>query len=539
MDDVPEWVEKLLTTVGSTDSPKIELDYTIPKEYLREKINKLERVYVDLILNFNVIKGQRSEKFMTACNAMANDGFTREEVRRVLDLFPIGKKCKDKAHTFDRTIEKAFEGLDEESTQAIDLKLPMDEQYEQWKSKGLKYNTSQLFGTWYIITELMGHKITQNELDDRVYIDDNPITDALESKIRAGVKDAWKKKHKPTKETITDVIRIIADCNRFNPVKDYLSANVWDGKDHIGKLCSYIEDAHEPFEGKSVLQIFFTRWLIGAVAKVFQQSQNPVLILDGTQGLGKSLFCEWLASGIGKEDHFLSTSIDPENKEHQRYIAIKWLWEIGEFGTVTRKRDIEATKHFLTLTRTDFRKPFAVHSVNKPCISSFIGTINNDRGFLNDPTGSRRFLPITLTKIDWQGYTANVDVNQLWAQAMHLYQQDNDSWQLTPAEKRLQAQLCEGYKVTGAIDDYLEKVCELDPSNDEWFASSTDIAKAMKLGGYDGNSNSLNKSISDALQLRGHNKIRQRVNGKQVRGFVGVKIEPEYDGKIIVMGKAI
>lgn len=108
-----EWCLSLLTTVGSTESPNIELDTSITEEYLREKINKLERVYVDLILNFNVIKGQRSEKFMTACNAMANDGFTREEVRRVLDLFPIGKKCKDKAHTFDRTIEKAFDSLEE------------------------------------------------------------------------------------------------------------------------------------------------------------------------------------------------------------------------------------------------------------------------------------------------------------------------------------------------------------------------------------------------------------------------------------------
>jgi hypothetical protein len=55
-----------------------------------------------------------------------------------------------------------------------------------------------------------------------------------------------------------------------------------------------------------------------------------------------------------------------------------------------------------------------------PDLASFIGTLNNEAGFLLDRTGNRRFLVCTLTAIDW-GYGERVDVHQVWAQAAHLY----------------------------------------------------------------------------------------------------------------------
>ena len=76
------------------------------------------------------------------------------------------------------------------------------------------------------------------------------------------------------------------------------------------------------------------------------RGQNPMLVLDGDQDIGKSTFCKFLASPL--PELFVEDAIHPDDKEHHRYLATKWIWEVAELGATTRRQDQEAIKSFLT-----------------------------------------------------------------------------------------------------------------------------------------------------------------------------------------------
>ena len=72
----------------------------------------------------------------------------------------------------------------------------------------------------------------------------------------------------------------------------------------------------------------------------------------------------------------------------------------------------------------------------------------------------------TLTRIDWS-YAKNVDVNQVWAQAVALYKA-GEPWELTPEEKGLSNAINRLYEVDNPITQYLLRHFEMDSSQKAW-----------------------------------------------------------------------
>ena len=63
---------------------------------------------------------------------------------------------------------------------------------------------------------------------------------------------------------------------------------------------------------------------------------------------------------------------------------------------------------------------------------NFVASTNRME-FLNDETGSVRWVCFWITKID-HDYSKKIDINKVWAQAYHLFKETNFNYQLTPAE---------------------------------------------------------------------------------------------------------
>ena len=265
---------------------------------------------------------------------------------------------------------------------------------------------SASIAAWY---EEQGYFFAINDMSETLTLNNERMDDTKRAKIRNRLRDEGI----PIQHA-EDVQVEMGDTHRFHPIKAYLQALHWDGQtDYIALLASHFEDK------ESVFYDWLKRWLIGAVAKVMGDGkhQNFMLVLDGPQGSGKSYFAHWICPLY---DYFLESPLNPEDKDSQLRLINNFIWEVGELGHVFRKADREALKRIITMEIVKVRPHYAIDDIYKPAIASFIGTVNDEGGgFLNDPTGNRRYVVTTITKIDWS-YT-QMDVNDVWGQAYHLY----------------------------------------------------------------------------------------------------------------------
>ena len=254
-----------------------------------------------------------------------------------------------------------------------------------------------------------------------------------------------------SRSDMDDFLTNILAENHYNPVKLLLESTTWDGEDRIEELLTIMGVINE-FE-KSLV----TKWLHQCVAMALNDEDNPygadgVLVLQGDQGIGKTLLCsklaihhDWFAEGV---------SIDMSNKDTIIQSTGVWIGELGELDS-TLKREQSALKAFLTSRVDTYRVPYGRAAVTHPRRTSFCATVNPER-FLNDDTGSRRFW-VVRPKIDLEA-VLNLDtvwLQQLWAQVYTtLYKDNPQGFRLTKDEQKKLASSNEEFSkpLTGEIE---------------------------------------------------------------------------------------
>jgi predicted P-loop ATPase len=112
-----------------------------------------------------------------------------------------------------------------------------------------------------------------------------------------------------------------------------------------------------------------------------------------------------------------------QGKEAYESIQGVWIMEMGELAGL-RKAEMETIKHFISKCEDRYRVAYGKRTETFPRQCIFIGTTNN-REFLNDPTGNRRFWPVDVTvnkpsKNIWRDLN-QAEIDQLWAEAVTLY----------------------------------------------------------------------------------------------------------------------
>lgn len=364
----------------------------------------------------------------------------------------------------------------------------------------------------------LGYEFRQNEMNDTVEVNGQPMNDALRSKIRTQLRDQGY----PHVNIAEDAWIAEAYDHSYHPVKTYFGELRWDEQPRIDKFASYFKDAHHQDDDPCpVLRIYFKRWLIGAVAKALNNEQNMMLVLDGPQGIGKSYLGRWLAKPFLGKDLYIESPIHPDDKDHYLRLISKVIWEVSELGSTTKRQDVDALKAFITTQHVTVRAPYGRYDMQKPALASHIGTVNNLNGFLTDGSGNRRFMVCTLESIDW-AYAEEIDVDQLWAEAVHLYRQ-GESWQLTEAEQRMQSSINRRYEVdTGLMDWILEHFVITNEDAD--FVSTAAIALKLQEQGYKCyNTSILQKEIGSTLAKEGLKQGQRRIEDSRLRGYYGIK----------------
>ncbi|MBV6881894.1 VapE family protein [Epilithonimonas ginsengisoli] len=210
-------------------------------------------------------------------------------------------------------------------------------------------------------------------------------------------------------------------CEMYGPFKDYFeNLPEYSGdKDHIEELALTITTT-KPDLWKEC----FKKWFVAMVACVLDEKQinQTVIVFSGKQGLGKTTWIEKLMPRELKQ-YIFSGTVNPNNKDTLIHLAECMLINLDEIENLNRT-EIGSLKELITKTHIRMRKAYGHNNENMPRRASFAGSVNTAQ-FLNDTTGSRRFLCFELENIEYQH---NVDINLCYAQAVKLFKDGFRHW---------------------------------------------------------------------------------------------------------------
>lgn len=230
----------------------------------------------------------------------------------------------------------------------------------------------------------------------------------------------------------------LASAVRINPVRTKLEEleAAWDQVPRLDDwLIHCLKAPTQSEDGRDItdyLRAVGSRWVISAVARAFTPGckADAMLVLEGRQGARKSSAVRVLFKAVGAE-YFREGFCLGAGKDDLVALRGKWGVEWGELGGMG-KRDRNELKTFLTQQTDSYRQSYGVFEKDWPRTAVFCGT-TNEGGYLSDPTGNRRFWPVTVGRIDLDGLRR--DAEMLWAEAVTRYKAGS-IWWLDDADPR-------------------------------------------------------------------------------------------------------
>ena len=281
-------------------------------------------------------------------------------------------------------------------------------------------------------------------------------TDTEESRMRAYFESSYSMY---SQNKMTDALLIHFQNHKVNPLLDILNSLEWDGKPRVEQFLHDVMKAEDTEYIRECSRLIFA----GGVHRAYHPGCkfDDMIVLIGNQGGGKSTIVRWL----NIEDQFYSEIKTIAGKEGIEAIRGVWIGEVSELMAMTRVKEAEAVKAYITSQKDSYRPPYQknVQTIPRRCV--FIGTTNNPQ-FLTDKTGNRRFYPV---KCNADGYKlldhekeVRGYIRQAWAEAVQMYKEGK----LQPyARKEVLEQIRAAQEAAmeddwriGAIEQYLEDV---------------------------------------------------------------------------------
>lgn len=312
------------------------------------------------------------------------------------------------------------------------------------------------------------------------------------------------------KARIESAINIVSQRHSFNPMVNYMNHayKTWDKK---RRLDNFFPD-FLGVEKNTVTSLITRLWFMSGVAKVYHPLTKIDQSLDlvGSQGAGKTTLLQNLAPYGLYTDQFNSFT----DKDDLGNLIGMFIVNDDEMAA-TNKSSFEDIKRFLTDNNFKYRPPYAKHP--KQFTKKFIlARTTNDRTYLKDKTGTRRFLPL-MTHKSLQKKSPVTDltpeyVEQLWGEAVWLYKQAKDPFLLSPKQETILADHRKKFEYVDSAEDELFDILENDFNNADFVPTKqlkflTDHYKDGKIR------NLMENVFNYESGQRGY------YQGKQVRGF--------------------
>lgn len=224
---------------------------------------------------------------------------------------------------------------------------------------------------------------------------------------------AFDNQWKPSRSQLKEFVEGIARQSSYNPVQDYFNSltGKWDGVYRLSSLFQRHMGAPDTPSIRELGQLIPYAAVRRAFDPGFKFDLMP--ILQGPQGLGKSSIFQLLCPN---PEWFLnSVRLDLEEKRLYMQIQGKLFVEFGELSG-KKSAEIEKIKAFVTQTKDEYVKNYAIEVTEHKRASVFVGSTNEHR-VLRDLTGNRRFpiIPV-IRELNWDDLVAERE--QLWAEAI-------------------------------------------------------------------------------------------------------------------------
>jgi predicted P-loop ATPase len=261
---------------------------------------------------------------------------------------------------------------------------------------------------------------------------------------------------------IQDAVMVVANENRYHPVRDFLGELQWDGTERIRYCLHRFLGADTDDYTYEAMLLF----LLGAISRAFRPGCKfeVMLCLVGGQGAGKSSFFRLLAV---HDDWFSDDLKKLDDENVYRKMQGHWLIEMSEMIATANAKSIEEIKSFLSRQKETYKVPYETHPADRKRQCVFCGTSNTLDFLPLDRTGNRRFVPVMVhpelaeIHILEDEPAARAYLVQVWAEAMETYRSGNFKLRFSPAMNEYlkihQRDFMPEDTKAGQIIEYLEK----------------------------------------------------------------------------------
>ena len=241
--------------------------------------------------------------------------------------------------------------------------------------------------------------------------------------------DLWRMMEK-TKPTKFDYVKRTVESSyskEFHPFQAYLdSLPPYDGDDYINVLAASVQvagDSNDWFLFRNCLE----KWLVGMVAGWIRDDtvNETVLVFIGDQGIYKTTWMSSLLPPELRSYFYTRTNVGKSDRDTRRVITQFGLICCEELDAMG-KREMNDLKADITTAFFDDRQAYERYTEHRAHIASFCATGNNIR-FLNDPTGTRRWLPFKVESI-LSPRDMPFDYKGIYSQAYYLLRNGFDFW---------------------------------------------------------------------------------------------------------------
>ena len=287
----------------------------------------------------------------------------------------------------------------------------------------------------------------------------------------------------------------------YNPFINYfLNLPDWDGKDHISALANCVKASNQ-----SRFRLQFKKWIVRVVACAINpkiHNKQALVLVHPKQNSGKTTFCRFLCPP--KLKNYITENIGTD-KDSKISLATNLLINLDELATLS-KQDINHLKALFSRDFINERLPYDRKTSILERRASFIGSTNNMQ-FLSDDTGSVRWLCFEIESINWK-YKDEVDIDMIYAQAYHLYKNEEFEYTLSVEEIEENETANLAYRVISSEYELISKYYEPGSKDDhDKLCNATDICLDLldRTGGKIRLSSNI---VGKKLQTLGFNRIK-------------------------------